>query len=42
MKLASVELLFEKLTAAGVDFIVAGGLAVVAHGYPRFTDDVDA
>ena len=36
---------FEKLLAAlaahGVDFAVAGGLAVILNGYPRLTLDVD-
>lgn len=25
----------------GVEYVVAGGFAVAAHGYPRFTDDLD-
>lgn len=29
------------LEAAGVRFVVVGGLAVVIHGYPRLTADVD-
>ena len=37
MKLAS----FEALEAGGVRYLVAGGLAVGAHGYLRFTKDVD-
>ena len=36
-----VESLFEALNAAGVRYLVVGGLAVVAHGYVRFTADVD-
>jgi hypothetical protein len=41
MKLADVEQLFSELSKAGAEYIVAGGLAVVAHGYGRFTEDVD-
>jgi Nucleotidyl transferase AbiEii toxin, Type IV TA system len=29
------------LTAHGVEYLLAGGLAVIAHGFPRFTADVD-
>jgi predicted nucleotidyltransferase len=38
---ASVEAIFRALNEAGVRYLVAGGLAVVAHGYQRFTNDVD-
>jgi len=41
MKLASFEALVRALQAAGVRYLVAGGLAVNAHGYVRFTKDVD-
>ncbi len=41
MKLDSVEKIFRVLNAAGVQYLVAGGLAVNAHGYLRFTKDVD-
>lgn len=41
MKLASVEAIARALDAAGVPFIVVGGLAVVAHGYGRQTQDID-
>jgi hypothetical protein len=41
MKLASFEALASALEAAGVRYLVAGGLAVGAHGYLRFTKDVD-
>jgi hypothetical protein len=33
--------LIRRLTKAKVPFVVMGGLAVYAHGYHRFTDDVD-
>lgn len=33
--------LITALVDGGVDFIVIGGLAVIAHGYSRATDDVD-
>lgn len=41
MKLASFEAIARALNAAGVRYLVAGGLAVNAHGYLRFTKDVD-
>jgi hypothetical protein len=33
--------LLEALTAHAVDFVVIGGLAVAAHGFPRATKDAD-
>ncbi len=41
MKLASFEAIVRTLNQAGVRYLVAGGLAVNAHGYLRFTKDVD-
>ena len=41
MKLASFEAVVAALQGAGVRYLVAGGLAVNAHGYLRFTHDVD-
>jgi len=41
MKLGSFDLLVRALDRAGVRYLVAGGLAVNAHGYLRFTRDVD-
>ena len=41
MRLGSFEALVAALDAAGVRYLVAGGLAVNAHGYLRFTKDVD-
>lgn len=41
MKLASFESLVAALEEAGVRYLVAGGLAVNAYGYLRFTKDVD-
>lgn len=41
MRQGSVEILFRALSSAGVRFLVAGGLAVNAHGYMRITRDVD-
>lgn len=41
MKLASIEAISRALDQAGVPFIVVGGLAVVAHGYGRQTQDLD-
>jgi hypothetical protein len=40
MKLGSFDTLVRALDGAGVRYIVAGGLAVNAHGYLRFTRDV--
>jgi hypothetical protein len=41
MKLASFEALATALEVAGVRYLVAGGLTVGAHGYLRFTKEVD-
>ncbi|MBV6418262.1 MAG: hypothetical protein CMLOHMNK_03067 [Steroidobacteraceae bacterium] len=41
MRLASFQALAAALDAAGVRYLIAGGLAVGAHGYLRFTKDVD-
>jgi hypothetical protein len=41
VKLSSFEALATSLESAGVRYLVAGGLAVAAHGYLRFTKDVD-
>jgi len=41
VKLASFEALAIALKTANVRYLVAGGLAVGAHGYLRFTKDVD-
>jgi hypothetical protein len=41
MKLDSLEQIFCALNAAKVQYLVAGGLAVNAHGYLRYTKDVD-
>lgn len=41
MKLASFDAIVQALNSAGVRFLVVGGLAVNAHGYLRFTNDVD-
>jgi hypothetical protein len=41
MKLTSFEAIIRTLNAANVHYLVAGGLAVNAHGYARFTNDVD-
>lgn len=41
MKLAAFEEVAKALDAAGVRYIVAGGLAVNAHGYVRLTVDID-
>jgi hypothetical protein len=37
----SVSALIQALNAAEVRYLLVGGLAVVAHGYVRFTADVD-
>jgi hypothetical protein len=41
MKLASFEAIVAALGGADVRYLVAGGLAVNAHGYLRFTKDLD-
>ena len=41
MKLKSVRAVIEALNGAQVRYLVVGGLAVVAHGYLRFTNAVD-
>ncbi len=41
MKLESVKSIVEALNAAKVRYLVVGGLAVVAHGYVRYTKDLD-
>jgi hypothetical protein len=41
MKLASFDAIVQALNAAEVRFIVVGGIAVIAHGYGRTTQDVD-
>jgi hypothetical protein len=41
MKVSSVEAVLRALNGAGVEYLVAGGLAVNAHGYGRATFDVD-
>ena len=35
------EPVFLALNEAGVRYVIVGGLAVVLHGYPRFTADLD-
>jgi len=41
MQKSSVEAIVKALEDAGARYLIAGGLAVVAHGYVRFTADVD-
>lgn len=41
MKLSSFETIVRALNGAGVRYLVVGGIAVNAHGYIRFTTDVD-
>jgi len=38
---SSVEAVVRALNEANVRYLIAGGLAVVAHGYVRFTADLD-
>ncbi len=33
--------MLSELSAAGADYIVVGGYAVIAHGFPRATGDID-
>jgi hypothetical protein len=41
MELRSIEILVQALNAAGVQYLIVGGLAVNAHGFVRLTRDVD-
>jgi hypothetical protein len=41
MKRDSVVAIVKSLNENGVQYLIVGGLAVVAHGYLRFTADVD-
>ena len=41
MELRSIEAIIRALNDAQVKYLVVGGLAVNAHGYERFTKDVD-
>ena len=41
MRLASFEMIAKALDSGGVRYLVAGGLAVNAHGVLRFTKDLD-
>jgi len=41
MRLKSFEAIVRALNSAGVRYLIAGDLAVNAHGYLRFTKDVD-
>jgi len=41
MELRSIETIIRALNAAKVQYLIVGGLAVNAHGYERFTKDVD-
>jgi predicted nucleotidyltransferase len=41
MKLESLVSIARGLNSAGVPFVLVGGIAVVAHGYGRNTQDVD-
>lgn len=41
MQKHSVEAIIRALNEADVRYLIVGGLAVIAHGYMRFTTDVD-
>ena len=41
MERHSVDAIVNALNGASVRYLIAGGLAVVAHGYLRFTADID-
>jgi hypothetical protein len=41
MKLKTIETIFRALNREEVRYLIAGGLAVVAHGHMRFTADID-
>ena len=41
MEVRSIEMVVKALNDAKVKYLVVGGVAVVAHGYERFTRDLD-
>jgi predicted nucleotidyltransferase len=41
MEVHSIESVIRALNDAGVRYLIAGGLAVIAHGYTRSTQDMD-
>lgn len=41
MKLKSLEAIFRALQEADARYLVVGGVAVIAHGYVRLTEDLD-
>ena len=41
MMKASIEAIIRALNESGARYMIAGGLAVIAHGYVRFTGDFD-
>ena len=41
MEVRSIEKIIRALNDGGVRYIIVGGVAVVAHGYERFTRDLD-
>jgi hypothetical protein len=41
MEVRSIETIIKALNEAGVKYLIVGGVAVVAHGYERFTRDLD-
>src|SRR4051812_13422332 len=41
MEVRSIETIVKALNDAKVKYLVVGGVAVVAHGYERFTRDLD-
>jgi hypothetical protein len=41
MEVRSIEIIVKSLNRAKVQYLIVGGLAVNAHGYERFTKDVD-
>lgn len=41
MKLASLEIVAKSLNDSNVPYLIAGGVAVNAHGYGRLTQDLD-
>jgi hypothetical protein len=41
VRVASLDVICETLNAAGVQYLIAGGIAVNAHGYVRLTNGVD-
>jgi hypothetical protein len=41
MRVSSLEAIFRALNAVRAEYLVVGGIAVIAHGHMRYTNDLD-